>query len=1075
MSDQRYERIKSIYYEAAALEPAQRDAYIRKACNGDSAIRDELIRLVAADDSAGAFMEQPAISSGALREVASQSLVDAAPTPLPESLGRYRILKLLGEGGMGCVYEAEQDSPRRRVALKVLRAGAMLPRMLQRFQREVEVLGRLQHPGIARIYDAGVAEIAHVDGRTVRVPFFAMELIEGSTITAYAENAGLLLRDRLLLLVEVCDAVHYGHQHGVVHRDLKPANVLVGHSSVEAANRAADGASLRLPPVPKVIDFGVARVTNSDVAMTILSTEAGQLIGTIAYMSPEQVRGDPRAIDARSDIYALGVMGYEMLTGRLPYEIADKAVPEAARIIRDEEPSRMSSISRIYRGDIETIFAKALEKDPARRYDSAAALAADVRRFLDDKPIVARPPTLRYQLSKFARRHKEAVAALLLVFVVLIAGITGTTAGWLNAREAARQADQRKIDAERAAQRADQIRGIITAMLSSVQPGAQGGGRDVRVAEILDQTAAALSQSLEGQPDVELEIRTLLAETYRSLGLLKEAGENQTRALELADLIYAPDDVKRLEVIGRLAGMLSTTGHGEQAEPLLTEALALSQARYGPDARSTLSLQSSMLHCVVCQDRWEDAVMVGRAHIERLRALPESKWRDIQLSFALYQTAYASERIHHTFEAEAFMREAIALRRLHIPKQSSPLDGAMGRLLSFLILCHGRVNESADVLLEMLNWEREVLGPEHRESTLTRLDAVYRLCGAHRWSEALPLAVEDAAHELKAAGRGSRDYFRSAARVAEIHAETGAFEEAARQYQAALDLGRQSFGDTDSEVLAVWREAQFKLGVVPWLLKAPSTIRQALEGLRERLDSVNPVRFTGDEIDWARARFSLVRWNPMTRDDGSFSPGDVLASGDLADLANLGEPSPGLHLITVLFERLDGDEDVWSRWLPLLDWRMDTHVFRTADVTASLNSMKEPPSESVRTSLLGWRSDGHERCVGPDGAQAFFGVSAVGRMVLPAGAYRLTAEFDDAAIIELDGRTLMNDWNCAPVRQHTTDFSMNGAPASMSIRYGQWRGGACFNLTIEPVDRREPSLSAVGIRAAKDDAAASDS
>ncbi|UCF33767.1 MAG: protein kinase, partial [Phycisphaerales bacterium] len=316
-----------------------------------------------------------------------------------------------------------QEHPRRRVALKMIRPGVLSRSLLRRFQFEADVLGRLQHPGIAQIYEAGEVETA-----TGRQPYFAMEYVTGVELRRYADRHQLDTRARMELVARICDAVHHAHQKGIIHRDLKPGNVLV----VDQPTRTdvGHGAEFALLGQPKVLDFGVARATDSDMQVTTMQTDVGQLIGTVPYMSPEQVAGDSRQLDMRSDIYALGVILYELVSGRLPYDLSQKSIPEAARIIREEDPTRLSSIQTAFRGDVDTIVGKALEKDRERRYQSAAGLAGDIRRYLTSEPIAAHPPSTFYQLKKFAKRHTELVAGLVLSFVILLAGtVTSLTFG----------------------------------------------------------------------------------------------------------------------------------------------------------------------------------------------------------------------------------------------------------------------------------------------------------------------------------------------------------------------------------------------------------------------------------------------------------------------------------------------------------------------------------------------------------------------------------------------------------------------------------------------------------------------
>ena len=340
-------------------------------------------------------------------------------------VGRYRILRPIGDGGMGVVYEAEQEQPRRRVALKLIRPGMAGKATLRRFERETQALGRLQHPGIAQIYDAGAVRTGFGPQ-----PYFAMELIRGRTPGEYVKQHQLSVRERLELVAKVAEAVHHAHQRGIIHRDLKPSNILVDETGQ-----------------PKVLDFGVSRAIDDSAAHTH-QTEMGQLLGTVAYMSPEQVTGDPHEIDIRTDIYALGVILYELLAGRPPYSVEGN-LHEALTAVREAEPTPLGTLVRDFKGDIETIAAKALEKDKNRRYTSAAELAADIRRFLSEQPIIARPQTATYQLKKFARRHKVVVTAAAVVTAALLLGVVIST--W-QARRAGIAEQAALVDRDRALQ-----------------------------------------------------------------------------------------------------------------------------------------------------------------------------------------------------------------------------------------------------------------------------------------------------------------------------------------------------------------------------------------------------------------------------------------------------------------------------------------------------------------------------------------------------------------------------------------------------------------------------------------------
>jgi WD40 repeat protein len=344
-----------------------------------------------------------------LPKISQAGIAQNVPTSVgggnyPNRIGSYQIISVLGRGGMGLVYLAQQQQPKRIVALKVIHPGLASLGHLRRILREAEVLGRLQHPGIAQIYEAGTADSA--EGSE---PFIAMEYIRGTPITDYVLEKSLPIPSRLELFGKVCDAIEYAHRQGIVHRDIKPGNIMVDQTGQ-----------------PKVLDFGVARMLDSDHRIG-RQTEDGQFIGTLAYMSPEHASAKSDEIDIRSDIYALGVVLYQMLSGKMPYTVDGCSVIDAVRVIQEDDPTRLSTLSKRYGGDIDVIVNKALEKNKTNRYQSAADLAADIRRHLNDQPILARAPSRRYQLRKFVRRHKALFLSMTAVFVALVAGLIGTT------------------------------------------------------------------------------------------------------------------------------------------------------------------------------------------------------------------------------------------------------------------------------------------------------------------------------------------------------------------------------------------------------------------------------------------------------------------------------------------------------------------------------------------------------------------------------------------------------------------------------------------------------------------------
>jgi tetratricopeptide (TPR) repeat protein len=576
----RWQRIKEIVAEALELPPEDRGSFLSSACAGDEKLEHEARELVALgapdeENTPSGILDDSALAAAGL-EASSQmssegACVSVEGSLIGQQLGPYRVLRRIGEGGMGVVYEAEQERPARRVALKVLQGRWATGDMRTRFEHEIEALGRLEHPGIARIYGAGRDEGSGV-------VYFAMELVDGVPLTEVASSD---LHTRIGLLAQLCDAVHHAHMHGVIHRDLKPDNVLVDREG-------------RV----RVLDFGIARFVEGPQADET-RTVAGQLVGTLAYMSPEQVSGDPTRIDLRSDVYALGVLCYELLAKRLPYDFAGRSLTAKLRAIEEETPAPPSRFEPTLRGDIDLVLLHALAKEPELRYSSAAELAADLRRVLRHEPITVRPPTLGYIVARFVRRHRAASALAALALLLLITAVVGTSIGLVHAeRERAR--------AVRAAEGVRDINEQLLLLVGQIPPELLAGQEVIR--ELLRRWQQAVEEGFAEEPRLQREMFEALGWAQYNLGLWEEGAANLSRAWAGYRLLMAPETepfapekgtTALLRVGDRLLQCRSRLGVDEEllraSDELLKKARRVKGGEH-PRTLTAMATRASLLH-----------------------------------------------------------------------------------------------------------------------------------------------------------------------------------------------------------------------------------------------------------------------------------------------------------------------------------------------------------------------------------------------------------------------------------------------------------------------------------------------
>jgi tetratricopeptide (TPR) repeat protein/predicted Ser/Thr protein kinase len=749
----RWQRIRALLEAARELPENERAAFLAEECGTDDELRREVQSLLAAARDAGSFL-------GSVLDTVDS---DAAPLEsesgsMPDTIGRYRILRKLGSGGMGVVYEAEQQSPQRRVAVKVVRGGRFVDEQRVRlFQREAETLARLKHPNIAAIYESGRTD----DGQH----FFAMELVSGQTLDAYLKTrperiTSEELRLRLDLFRELADAVHYAHQRGVIHRDLKPSNIVV---------TAGD------PAVPKILDFGLARITEEDRVAATLTSEVGLIKGTLPYMSPEQTRADPQEIDVRADVYSLGVILYEMLSGQQPYDVMRKALGEAVRVICEEKPrplGRSWSGVRRLDADIETIVGKALEKEADRRYGSAAAFSDDIGRYLDSQPILARPPSAAYHLRKFAQRNRTLVGGVLATSLVLVAGVVVSTLFGLREAEQRRAADRARatletvvdfqesmlsdVDAkqmglgmildlrsrlaEARAARGDSPEEVqrVLSRFDEWMAGVNTTDAAVRILDrnVLERAIKAIAEKFDDQPQVAARLEHTIARTYAQLGLLDEAESHVRSGLEARREALGSQDPETLASIAGLAAVLFGQGRYEEAEPLIREVFVTRERVLGREHPDTLTSMNHLAGIHVMYGRYEDAQPLMREIFEtRKRVLG---LEDEDTLHAMSNLASVLERLGRRHEAELLFREALEIQERLLGREHPDTLFSMNGL-GALYLTDGQYDRAAFLFRETLRVRRRVLGDDHFETLVSKrnLALLYEEQGRHDDAESL--------------------------------------------------------------------------------------------------------------------------------------------------------------------------------------------------------------------------------------------------------------------------------------------------------------------------------------------------
>jgi serine/threonine protein kinase/tetratricopeptide (TPR) repeat protein len=663
-----------------------------------------------------------------------------SPFEHPERIGPYRLLQVLGEGGMGVVYEAEQTEPvRRRVALKVMKAGMDTKDVVARFEAERQALAVMEHPNIARVLDAG----ASAEGR----PFFVMEHVRGVPINEYCDAHRLLTRERLELFLLICEAVQHAHQKGVIHRDLKPSNVLV---TDQGGHR-----------IPKIIDFGIAKATGQRLTDKTLVTSFGQAMGTLAYMSPEQAEMSGLDVDTRTDVYSIGVMLYELLVGRLPLDPEEIGQPAfiARLVMRETEPARPSvrlsslgdaqpsilsfrstdfdGLRRELTGDLDWIVMKAMEADRTRRYQTALALADDIRRHLSEEPVEARPPSATYRFRKFVRRNRTPVVAGIAAVVALLVALVVSTTSLFRATRAERQA---ATEAEAARQVSDFLIGLfrLADPGEAGGPGPEGAGvaYTTTARELLDRGVVQLSTGLADRPQLRARLMLTVGEVYRTLGLYEEAAPVLEQALAVRREAFGDDHPEVAQALMGLARLLSAQGEYTRADDLYERALEIRERSFGADDPSIAEVLLGLGNVYRVAGKFTEAesLLVRAVSIREAAALPD----DTSLAYALSSLGNLYLRQSRHDASDSLLLRALEIRE-RVLGPNHPDVGVTVSNLGALRWSQQRLDEAEQFMRRSLQIRMTAFGPDHPvvADVLNNLGVVYWT--QERYAEAAPL------------------------------------------------------------------------------------------------------------------------------------------------------------------------------------------------------------------------------------------------------------------------------------------------------------------------------------------------
>ncbi len=721
-------------------------------------------------------------------------------------LGRYKLLKLLGEGGFGVVYLAEQEKPvRRRVALKIIKLGMDTKQVIARFEAERQALALMEHPNIAKVLDAGATST----GR----PFFVMELVQGVPITTYCDEHSVSLDERLRLFIRVCDAVQHAHQKGIIHRDLKPGNVLVKQVSER--------------PIPKVIDFGIAKAIDQRLAEQTVSTQLGQFIGTPAYMSPEQAGVQALGIDTRSDIYSLGILLYELLTGRTPFNLNGKpgellSLDEIKRIIREEEPSKPSTklstigtaittvasrrgmeparLTGVLRGDLDWIVMKTLEKDRTRRYETANALADDIQRFLTHEVVQARPPSRWYRFAKYVRRNRGLVISSGIVLALLLLAIGGTSAGLFEARH-------ERAAALRMAERNKRTVQAFVKAFESANPQREGNTSDITARQVLEHALATIGDdaSLKQDPLTKAALVEAIGSSLFGIGAFELALSAFETAFELKTAEFGPAHLETLGSATQLCQALVKLGESDRALELLERTVPLLRQDAGDAHPVTLDALIGLASAKKEAGDYAGAIQLYEEVLDTAQNVSPEGDKTQQLISGLSDCYREAGQVT---DAIPLMERSLAQLKSKYGADHS-LTNTAQMALGNLYYAASRYQEALPLYEHGVAYTKNKLGPQHPDSLKAINNLAMLYLQLNRTAEALPLFEEtlDLHDEIFGPQHPKTLLMRN--NLARCYLDVGRVEDAVAVFEQLLPLTKETLGPTHPQTIAAMNNLAF--------------------------------------------------------------------------------------------------------------------------------------------------------------------------------------------------------------------------------------------------------------------------